>query len=927
MIYGTDFSANLAEVLAKHLCQKFEKNPLGLAKTRIILPTRRACSALKEAFFEQKKNTLLPQMIPLYELEDFDVDLPPAIPLWERLFLLTKLCQAKPNLRETTKAFQVAVSLAELLDLSYQYEVDLSKINELIPTETFAQHWQETVEFLDIIQKAWPKILAERGQIDAGDRLQRLIRSYAKKMNTDTPTIVAGLTGDLPAVAELMKSVLNNGGDIYLDGLDKKFLEGAKKCEPIHPQFLIYKTLKKLGIKPSEIQMIFGNAPHEEFVEEAFRGDVWEKSDLKEDDTKNISYIMCESAESEALTIALKLREVLETPQKTGCLITPDRTLARRVICHMWRWGIQLDDSAGLPLKHTPIGSFLLLINALAQNPSDPQNQLALYKHPLFSNGEKVGAFHIKVKNAEKKARKEDGLLDLKLSESGQEFFDLIQTPHLCPLKILLEEHLKLAEVWATTDVESGNERLWQDEAGKELLSLLNEVLNYTDVLGEMDSSEYPTFFQMLIEGKSVHTNYGTHPNLKILGPIEGRFFHADVCILGGLNEQVFPPVSEVGPWVNRPMRQKLGLPDSESKVMLMTHDFMHACCSPEVILTRATKVAGTPTVPSRFIERLQVLAEVNRIPLKTYQAHLAALMDTPTTKEEVLRPAPCPPAEIRPTELSVSNIENLKRNPYAIYAKYILRLRPLNELGNPNKAIIYGNVVHEVLSRYLENTPYADDKEKLLSSFKSEIKKTVLGIADQLFYTSQFEQMIPFFLNEQKEAKKARIKSISEVNGKIVFNDIKRPFTLTARADRIDIATNLGATVIDYKTGTPPSFKEVSTGNSPQLSLEALILSKGGFEGIPAQKVANLQYWHLGRQPKKTSLIKEKEISKDLTEFLNKTENGVKELIKTFEKSETRYEVCPVVRNNPKFNDYEHLARQQEWAHAEEEGDADRTE
>ena len=149
-------------------------------------------------------------MIPLYEMESFKEDLPPAISHWERLFLLTKLCQAKPNLREVTKAFQVAVSLAELLDLSYQYEVDLSKINQLIPTESFAQHWQETVEFLDIIQNAWPKILAERGQIDAGDRLQKLIRSYTKKMPPDTPTIVAGLTGDLPAVAELMKATLKN---------------------------------------------------------------------------------------------------------------------------------------------------------------------------------------------------------------------------------------------------------------------------------------------------------------------------------------------------------------------------------------------------------------------------------------------------------------------------------------------------------------------------------------------------------------------------------------------------------------------------------------------------------------------------------------------------------------------------------------------
>ena len=926
MIYGTDFSANLAEVLAKHLFQKFEKNPLGLAKTRIILPTRRAGLALKEAFLEQGKNTLLPQMIPLYEMESFKEDLPPAISHWERLFLLTKLCQAKPNLREVTKAFQVAVSLAELLDLSYQYEVDLSKINQLIPTESFAQHWQETVEFLDIIQNAWPKILAERGQIDAGDRLQRLIRSYTKKMPPDTPTIVAGLTGDLPAVAELMKATLKNGGDIYLDGVDKTFLESTKKCNPIHPQFLIYKTLKKLEIAPSEIQIISGHIPHEEFVEQAFRKDYWEKSEIKENDIQNISYIQCESAENEALTIALNLRKVLETPEKTACLITPDRTLARRVICHMRRWGIELDDSAGLPLKHTTAGSFLLLINALAQNPNDPQRQLALYKHPLFADGKNAGIFHIEVKNAEKKARKDDTVLELKLSESGKTFFDLIQVPQMYPLKNLLEKHIELAETWAKTE-EDGEKRLWHDETGKEIFSILNEVLTYADILDPIDSSEYPAFFQSIIEGKSVHTQYNTQPNLKILGPIEGRFFHSDMCILGGLNEQVFPPVSDVGPWINRPMRQKLGLPDSESKIMLMTHDFMHACCSPEVILTRAIKVAGTPTVPSRFIERLQVLAEVNKIPLRTYQANLAALIDTPNKKEEVIRPAPCPPVEVRPTELSVSNIENLKRNPYAIYAKYILKLRPLSDLGNPNKAIIYGNVVHEVLSQYLTKTPYDNNKEKLVNSFRNEITKTVLGKADQLFYISQFEQMIPFFLNEQKEAEKSRTKSVSEVKGKIVFDKMKRPFTLTARADRIDITPNQGAYVIDYKTGQVPKFKDVSKGNSPQLSLEALILSKGGFENLSTQKIADLQYWNLGRHPEKQSFMKNKYAPNNFEEFLQKTENGVKDLIKTFEEETTRYEVCPVASNKPKFNDYEHLARQQEWAHAEDEGESDGTE
>ena len=925
MIYGTDFSANLAEVLAKHLSSKFGNNPLSLAQTQVILPTRRSCLALKEAFFELNKNTLLPQMIPLYEIDSPEESLPPTVSKWERLFLLTKLCQAKPNLREITKAFQVAVSLAELLDLSYQYNVDLSKINELIPAESFAQHWQETVQFLDIIQDTWPKILKERNQIDAGDRLQRIIYSFAKKISPNT--VIAGLTGDLPAVAELMRAILKNNGEIFFDGVDKTFLEKTDKCEAVHPQFLIHKTLKKLGIKATDIQMISGKVSHEEFVEQAFRQDTWEKSEIQEKDIQNISYIQCEGTEIEALTIALKLREVLETPDKTGCLITPDRTLARRVICHMRRWGIELDDSAGLPLKHTPTGSFLLLINALAQKPDDAQNQLALYKHPLFADGKSIGNFHIEIKNAEKIARKKNERLNLTLSESGKTFFDLIQTPQLLSLKDLLNKHITLAESWAKTNTESGEERLWNNDFGKELFHLLHDISEYANILGEIDSSEYPAFFQSLISNVSGHKQYGTHPNLKILGPIEGRFHHSDVCILGGLNEQIFPPAADIGPWVNRPMRQKLGLPDGDSKITIMAHDFMHACCSPQVVLTRAVKVGGTPTVPSRFIERLQVLAEINGINLKTYQANLACLVDEPKQKDKIVRPAPCPPVEVRPTELSVSNIENLKRNPYAIYAKYILNLRPLNDLGNPNNAIIYGNVVHDVLSNYLKENPYADSKEKLMTSFKDKIKQTVLGKADQLFYVSQFEQIIPFFLTEQKELEKMRTKSVTEIEGKIVLDKLGRPFTLTARADRIDITPNQGATIIDYKTGMPPTMKELSKGDAPQLSLEALILSKGGFDEMSPQKINDLQYWHLGRHPKKISFLKAKTAPNDFDSFLIQTEQGLSNLINIFEKQTTPYEVSPIAASKPKFNDYEHLSRQQEWAHAEEEGETDGSE
>ena len=297
----------MADILAKHLLDKFQNNPFALACTKVILPTRRACQTLRESFLKKASDitTFLPQMVALYDMDDITVDLPSAIDDWKRLFLLTKLCQAKPNLKEIPKAFQVAVSLAELLDLSYQYNVSFEHLADLVPASNFAQHWQETITFLDIIQTEWPKILKAHHVIDKQDRLQRVIRLKAQELaQNNAYTIIAGLTGDLPAVAELMKAI-QKSGDIFLDGVDQTFISSEIVPDKNHPQYLIYKTIKALNIKPEKI--IFKTSPNltEELVEQAFRSDTFQKSNLTDKSVQNMRLILNETPEQAALTIAL----------------------------------------------------------------------------------------------------------------------------------------------------------------------------------------------------------------------------------------------------------------------------------------------------------------------------------------------------------------------------------------------------------------------------------------------------------------------------------------------------------------------------------------------------------------------------------------------------------------------------------------------
>lgn len=920
MIYGVHFSDSLADILANNFIQKYKDHPFEVAKVKIILPTRRSCQSLKEAFWKQTngKSILLPQMIPLYEMDKLDTDLPPAISDTERLFLLTKLCQAKPNLHDLSKAYQVAVSLAELLDLSYQYQADFSHLEELVPVENFAEHWQETVQFLEIIRSAWPKILSERGQIDKQDKLQRLIFKKANEITSSSEKIIiAGLTADLPSVSALMQSVLKTNGEIFLDGVDIKYLLTQKTPSVNHPQFLIHKTLKNLQIDPVKIKMLGQSCETEEFIQQAFRQDSWRPTQIKQDVLNHMQLILAESAEQEALTIALILRKVLETPEKTATLITPNRTLARRVINQMKRWQVNLDDSAGLPFKHTPTGSFLLQILQAVKDQNNA-SLLGLYKHPLFANQENVGNFHLKIKNLEKEARVSNAsTLNFTPNEKGEEFFNRFKQNQLVPLKDILAQHISLAEKWATTDEKEGREILWSSEEGRPIYQKLSEILSYADILENVETDEYPALFEMFLQNEASHTAHHINQQIKILGPIEGRFTHSDVCILGGLNEQVFPPIAETGPWLNQSMLEKLALPLPQQKITTMAHDFMHALASPEVYLTRATKENGTPTIASRFLERLMAISEVNQIHIPTFRAHLAKLLDTPKQRDKVVCPAPCPPISVRPNKLSATNIELLKRNPYAIYAKYILSLFPLNDLDIPPKASLYGQVIHDVLAELL---PVHADIKTFEKAFTEKLEKTSLNKADKLFYTTLFkENILPFLMEHQEKIKNQKLHLYTEEKGEIILPLPSGPFTLTARADRIDYRPDKTAVVIDYKTGQAPSFAKVEEGISPQLPIESLILQEGGFKNIPSCNVSDMAYWKLGRNSKITSLTASKMIPQ---EIIQKTKEGVVQLIEDFRQESTPYMVCPVPKLEPAYNDYKHLARNAEWQHEEEEND-----
>ena len=610
----------------------------------------------------------------------------------------------------------------------------------------------------------------------------------------------------------------------------------------------------------------------------------------------------------------------METPEKTAAFVTTDRALARRVSIEMKRWGIQLDDSAGIPLSQTPVGIYLSLLSRLALAPQDGNNLLALLKHPLSADTINPVVLRLKIKQAEKEARRNNSKLEYHTQTDLTKLYQLFTPNTSVSFSLLLQAHIEIAEALATSHDKTGYERLWSNDAGQVAYSFLTQLCEYAELLGNIETNTYPKVLEILMSSLTVRPKYGMHPRLDILGPIEARFHRPDVIILGGLNEGTFPQLPNTGPWLNRPMRANLGLPAPENKIAVAAMDFAGCFCAKEVYLTRSLKNDGAPTIPSRFLSRMEAVLTAAGITWVLNKTP-ARLLDMPTQTEAIVRPAPKPPLQVRPQKLSVTKIELWMRDPYAIYARYILKLYPLNPLETPKKQQIFGNAIHKILECYIKQNQHSLDLDALLNLGENHLKLAGFNEGEMAFYMPKFKAIANWFIARQAE-RIDRVKlSFVEQTAECVIEDmLGRPFTLSGTADRIDLMKDGSVEIIDYKTGTPPSVKEVYAGFAPQLPLEGYLLTQGGFQEIGKRHVSNLSYWRLAskiQNAKITSVINNKTEDKDVIES---SYLGLKKLITIFNDENVPYESCPTPKIAPRYNDYEHLSRSKEWLTREDE-------
>jgi ATP-dependent helicase/nuclease subunit B len=880
-------------------------------------------------------------------------------------------------------ACALADDLARLIDDMTTRGVPWDRLDDLVPDQ-FDAYWQLTLKFLQIARERWPEVLNECKCIEAVERRDRLIKAETARLarKTDAPVIVAGSTGSIPSTAELIATIARlPHGAVVLPGLDTDLDEAswrliggdAKKDiapAPGHPQFAMHALLARIGIARDAVVPLAAPCGRERLVSEALRPadatDLWRAKAADPDfearrDTALATMAMIEAAnpEEEALAIAVVLREAMHDG-KTAALVTPDRALGRRVLAALMRWNIAAEDSGGDALADTPAGIFARLAAATALDGTPPVTLLALLKHPLLRLGEHRAVATLErailrgprpsrgtaglaralkslraVKNTLHPSDPRKELSDRQIEEAESlvarlakalERLEELRSEAL-PLSCLAARH---RDVLAALSRHGDEQTAFLGKDGGMLGDALDELATSPSAKDlAVAPSDYVELFTAALSGRVVRRPLQPGVRVRILGLLEARLTDSDRVVLGGLVEGIWPPDSRTDAWLSRPMRLELGLDLPERRIGLTAHDFTQLLGARDVILTFSAKIAGSPTVPSRFIQRLAAVSgERWKKAIARGETYLswAHALDHPENVKAEPRPEPRPPLATRPKGLSVTEIEHWLRDPYTIYAKHILRLRPLDPVDAEPGAAERGTFIHAAIAEFARNfsaKPIDDLVNELLAFGNAQFAEIVDYPEARAFWWPRFERIARWFANWEIERRAAITTIDAEITGtyEILLN--KGSFRLRGIADRIEKGRDGRFTIFDYKTGSARTEPQVRTGLAPQLTLEAAILRQGGFPNIPKNSsIADIAYVLLkgGEPPGDSKFISFKDGTVDSR--ADRALEKLTELAKRFEDEDTPYRSLVHPMWATQYGDYDHLARVLEWTSAGEEDD-----
>lgn len=875
----------------------------ALARGIVLLPNNRAARAVTDAFVRASGGgLLLPRLVPLGDVEGGEavgaaLDIveespPPAVSPYARRMILARLvAEERAKVGQpvsAAEAVRLAGEVARTLDQLLVEEVSPARLAALDLGPELTEHWRRALATFAGVIDRWPAELARLGAIDAADRRARLLDALERRWRDAPPTgfvVAAGVTDSAPAVARLLRRVADlPQGRVVFAGLDLQMPDaewdalGPHEPDPAsgrraasietHPQFHLKLLLDRMSVARDEVTVwrgggsmvswgadsdpARGRAVANALAPAIFTGK-W--TDLPAADRRLAGVAVAELATpaEEAQAIALALRAVLEEPGRTAALVTPDRALARRVAAHCRRWDLDLDDTAGRPLAILPPGTLLLVLAEAAAQGFAPLALLALLKHPLVRAGERRLAWLDGVRALDRRLRgpRPTAGLDGIGTALGER-----QAPFWAEVRALLDPLARtfaagpqplnalLACLREAAEALCG-EALWAGPNGRaaaEFIAGYEAEAPSGPTL--VDPAELAPLLRTLLDEIAVRPPQGGHARLAIYGLIEARLQSADLIVLGGLNEGTWPGRPAPDPWLAPRIRTALGLPGLERRIGVAAHDFAQGLGAPQVLVTRARRDASAPALASRFWLRLQAMAG-DRFERDRDLESWARTLDASADHSPAARPAPMPPAHLRPKAISVTEVDRLKADPYAFYARRVLGLSPLDPVDADPSPAWRGSEVHRILEAWWKEDACAPDA---LAPRAARMLATaeVHPMLRALWQPRLGEAIAWIVATVSAQAAEGRTVLAAEGSGHAEVAGVK----LSGRYDRIDRLPGGGLGIVDYKTGKPPSVAAVREGFSLQLGLLGLLTERGGFEGVRGQADV-FEYWSLAKGAK----------------------------------------------------------------------------
>lgn len=964
-IYGLTPGVDFPAALVKGLLARYDTAPPeALARVTLYVNTARMQRRIV-GLLQAEGARLLPRVGLVTHLgRAVDADLPPALsPLRRRLELrqmVARLLALEPDLAPQSAAFELANSLAALLDEMQGEGVQPEAIATLDVSDQ-SGHWARSQKFIDLVSHFVTRDSTEGMDPEARQRriVQDLIARWQAAPPSD-PVILAGSTGSRGTTALLMQAVtVLPQGAVILPGVDLQMPATIWRSlttpapQQDHPQYRFAILAERLGVEPAQIQgWTAAHAPSPRRnalvslalrpapVTDGWRRDGPDLGDLRAA-TTGLTLIEAADPKTEALSIALCLRHAVEDG-RTAALITPDRMLTRRVAAALDRWGIEPDDSAGEPLRQTPVGRFIRHAAGLAGQALGAESLLILLKHPLTHAADGRNRHLLWTRELELHLRRHgpafpdvDALMRWAegMTRNGMDGtgvhdwaawvagnFLNHDTRGTAPLADHVDWLIALAEALhrgAVSDT-AGSAELWTGDDGVEAAKVMADLVQQAPFGGDMDPGEFRLLVNALLGGE-VRNAIRPDPRVMIWGTLEARVQGADLVILGGLNDGNWPELPEPDPWLNRRMRAEAGLLLPERRIGLAAHDFQQAIAAPEAVLSRAKRDGEAETVPSRWLNRIvNLLAGLpdqhGPDALSAMRARgaewtrLATALDHPAAPlPPAMRPSPRPPLDHRPRELPVTAIEKLIRDPYAVYAERILRLRRLDPLRAQPEMRDRGIVLHKVMEAYIPSfaaLPHGDRTRSLMALADTILKDDIPWPAARRLWLGRLARVAAAFVSA--EAQRQAVATPVEGERKGALDLSASTFRITAKADRIDLGADGAIRLYDYKTGKPPSVAEQGIF-AKQLLLESAIAERAGFEGVAPAPVHRAEYLSLN-----TALDV---VAAPLADHpTDRVLAELGQLIAAFDQPETGYTAQPAPQKIRFESDFDHLSRRGEW-------------